>query len=196
MILSVCAVSIPVIANSYPINCVLQDLEDSQGGGGDLWQATYTLDALNWSDPWVRSGAVIEIRFNGALYESIEWVDNDINSIFWHDYWLAGTGPSNSYNQALMFTASNIHMPFEDIGSDFSIQFIWAGVGDPGDNQWWSLYERKLDYIEGRFDALGIVNIDEIKHLETSGVPEPATILLFGVGLTVIAGGRRRVRES
>ena len=35
-IFTVCAVSIPVLAHSSMINCVLEDLDDSQGAGGDL----------------------------------------------------------------------------------------------------------------------------------------------------------------
>lgn len=202
-IFTVCVASLPAIAQSSLISCVLEDLNDSQGAGGDLWQATYTLGASQWSNPFVMPGAVIEISLGGATgYESIEWVDNDINSIFEPDYWLAGTGPSNSYNQALTFTANMIHHSSEDIGSDFSINFIWTGVDDPGDSQWWSLYLRELDYVMGDFDVMGMVNIDEIIHLDApvpepsdAPVPEPSTILLFGVGLAGIAVGWRRRRN-
>ncbi|BHH82395.1 PEP-CTERM sorting domain-containing protein [Desulforhopalus sp. 52FAK] len=201
-IFTVCVAGLPAIAQSSLISCVLEDLDDSQGAGGDLWQATYTLGTSNWSDPLVRSGAVIEIRLWGVNYESIEWVDNDINSIFEPDYWLAGR-PLNSFDKTLTFTASRAHLPYEDIGNDFSIQFIWTGVDDPGGSQYWSLYLRELDYVESRFDGLGTVNIDEIIHLEApvlgpsnAPVPEPATILLFGAGLAGIAMGRRRIRKS
>jgi hypothetical protein len=189
-VLTVCIASIPVIAQSSLISCVLEDLDDSQGTGGDLWQATYTLGDLNWQNNWVDYGNTIAIRFLSSAYQSIEWVDDDINI-----FWMAGTGPSNSFDQELTFTASMFHSPSEDIGSDFSIKYIWTGLDDPGDHQMWGLYRSEMNYNFGLFDTMGMVNIDEIKHLEAN-VPEPSTILLFGVGLAGIASIRRRVRNS
>ena len=202
-IFTICIASIPAIAQSSLISCVLEDLDDSQGAGGDLWQATYTLGTLNWSDPWVKPGAVIAITFHSTAYQSIEWVDNDINTYFTPSYWSAGTEPSNSFPKALTFTARMFHNPSEDIGGDFSINFVWTGLDDPGDYQLWFLYESELYYNFGIFDRMGMVDIDEIKYLEVidpdrpdAPVPEPSTILLFGVGLAGIPVGRRRARNS
>ena len=52
-VIAYCVVYIPTIAYSYSfggINCVLQDLDDSQGTGGDLWQATYSFNFTNNTD--------------------------------------------------------------------------------------------------------------------------------------------------
>ena len=103
-ILVACAVSIPVFANSTGISCVLEDLDDSLGDGGDLWQATYTLDSLIWQTGVVEPEYVLAIKFGTPFYQSIEWVDNDLNDSMWvPDYWLPGT-ISEAYYEELFFT--------------------------------------------------------------------------------------------
>ena len=190
----VCALSIATVASSLSLDCELTDLDDSLGTGGDLWQATYPLylmsNALDTSLNEVfyefDSKYNFAIIFDSDLYESIEWIDKPGSSTFFD---VSIEQPFFHSDEYIQFsfngdTPSYVIFPF-------SIQFVWLGDGDP-DSQSWIIYSKYQDSPLWAVPySYGDVNITEINRLDTP-VPEPSTILLFGVGLAGIAGCRRK----
>lgn len=185
-----CVLSIPTIAFSFGINCVLEDLDDSLGTGGDLWLATYSFDFSSLRYEFEMND-ILAVKFSSSNYQSIAWVDDEL-SFFWSD------GDNISYPDSTYLYFESLTGVEGIVGNGFSIQFIWAGSGDPGADQTWGIYGPQ-NYLTPFFplmaDDEGSINVTEIIHLQTTA-PAPSTILLLGAGLAAIAGCRRRASNS
>ncbi|BHH82401.1 PEP-CTERM sorting domain-containing protein [Desulforhopalus sp. 52FAK] len=191
----VCALSIATIASSLTLDCELTDLDDSLGTAGDLWQATYPLNFYSDpSNPTLNEVFYVfddrynfAITFDSDLYESIEWVDKpDVSGYFDVSITQQFSPYYGGYIQ-FSFNADT----FGGQVFPFSIQFVWLGDGDPDSQSWLTYRDIHYSPIWAIPSSYGDVNITEINRLDTP-VPEPSTILLFGVGLAGIAGCRRK----
>ena len=169
----ICALSIATIASSVTLDCILTDLDDSLGPGGDLWQATYPLTydgvtSLNYLFTMFDDRYDFAIIFDKDLYQSIEWVDTPVNSPY---LYVSITQPFLNLDGYIRF-----HF-FSDVFSynifPFSIQFVWLGDGDP-DGQSWMIYEWHFDSPLWAYpSSYGEVNITEINRLPE---PEPTPL--------------------
>ena len=148
------------------INYIATDLSDTTTGE-DLWQYEYTV-----SDNTFNTNEGFTIWFDYNLYGDLETNPVAPNG----DWDILTWNPNQSLNDDGAYDA----LAFNDVATlsdSFTISFIWLGLGTPGSQQF-EVYNN---------DPFGTIEIGTT----ASTVPEPGTIILFGLGILGIAGGNR-----
>ena len=137
---------------------------------GDEWQYDYTLsgtlaagDDLAIYFPLATSSALSDLQTGGSDWTTLA---------FQPDPALPADGEFD--------ILANVDNP--SLAPTFSIQFVFSGTNSPGPQNF-VLYDPNFDIVtSGVTQSAG----------EPSPVPEPATLVLLGSGLFVMAGVRRR----
>ena len=160
-----------VLANATVINYSATDLTDVNIGE-DLWQYSYTV-----SDNAFAADTGFTIYFDLGLYDFLDPVpaapNGDWDVLTWNpDLLLPGDGAYDAY--ALFDNASLADM--------FNVSFVWlGGTSGPG-SQFFEVYDGFTWSV--------------LEAGATTPVPEPATMLLFGTGLSGLFGFGMRKKSK
>ena len=142
------------------------DLADTTPGE-DLWQYSYTVSDYSFGVDYC-----FTIYFDVSLYSDLgdppPYVNDDWDIIVLQP---DTSLPDDGVYDALAWVND------ASLADIFTVSFVWLGSGIP-DSQYYEVYD----------DSWNIVESDE-----TAPVPEPATIILLGIGLFGLYGLRKRM---
>lgn len=154
-------------AHAITISFVATDLADTTVGE-DLWEYAYTVSENIFDTDY---GFTIFFDYNlyGAIDPSPVSPNTDWNVLTWDP---DTSLPDDGAFDALALTDG------ASLADSFSVSFVWlgSGSGTPG-SQYFELYDTNFNTIETGDAILG-----------SAPVPEPATIILFGIGIAGFAG--------
>ncbi len=151
------------------------DLADTTVGE-DLWQYTYTISDYTFSED-----TGFTIFFDSGLYTLIDPAPSAPNAdwdvLTWDpDPSLPDDGAYDAY--ALINNAS--------LSDSFTVSFVWLGADTPG--------AQSYDVYDGI--TWDILESGTTVASQAAPVPEPATMLLLGVGLTGLTAFRKRIKKA
>lgn len=170
------AFGLPSLANATAINYIATDLPDVNQGQ-DLWQYSYWV-----SDHTFTADTGFTVYFDLGLYDLLDpnpiAPNADWNVMTWNpDPSLPDDGAYDAL--ALVDNAS--------LANPFTVSFVWLGGGIGPGSQSFEVY--------GYDPSTGNINILETGN--AAPVPEPATILLFGIGSAgLVCRGMKKKRSS
>ena len=161
-------------ANATAINYTATNLIDVNPGE-DLWQYSYSV-----SDNTFAADTGFTVYFNFGLYDFVDPLPTAPNAdwdvLTWDpDSSLPDDGAYDAY--ALVDNASLTDM--------FTVSFVWLGGSSGPGSQFFEVY-----------DGLTWSVLEE-GHTDTAAapVPEPATIMLFGIGIAGFAGFKKKYKK-
>ena len=163
--------------SSYAITISYQvtDLTDTTAGQ-DLWQYSYSISGYTFN-----TGYGFTILFDYSLYSGLEDPPPFVN-FDWDPIVLQPTLalPADGTYDALALVNN------ASLADPFVVSFVWLGSGTPGP-QPFDLYVNDPDF--------EILESGRTTPEGTSPIPEPATLLLFGMGLIGLIGIRDKLKD-
>lgn len=147
------------------ITSVATDLTDTTVGE-DLWQYEYTV-----SDNTFNEFEGFTIWFDYNIYGALDPFPSSPNS----DWDLLTLDPDSSIPDDGSYDAMAL-TDGASLANSFIVSFVWLGGGTPGP-QTFDVYNSNFEFIESG---------------DMAPVPEPGTMLLFGIGLLGLVGFGRK----
>lgn len=137
--------------------------------GGNSYECTFEVGDFDFD-----AGYGFSIYFSDALYDNLT-IESD--SVAWEESLFTPLFPGDDY----IFDVYALTDDALSVDSEFTVSFDWLGGGLPGDQYFEVYHDDFPDFV--------LLEVGE-----TTAVPEPATLLLFGSGLLGAAGLRRKKR--
>ena len=188
-------------AGNFSAASVLGQLNDLDGLSYD-WYRDGSSTATGWLHPVIRlqitsmdftkfGYLVFEVEYNqlnpGTAVPTDQWVTEDLFASS-AKMWSTGNLPNNingSNGPTQLYDARTIQQWVSDIGDDYYVLGVSLGVGSG-----WGTFKGAIDNVGWSFD--GDAQQYNFELAPSTTVPEPASIVVAGLGLLALGIGRRR----